>query len=149
MVDEDRCEPVANSLVHQLCRNSGIHTTADSSQNPTGGSNELPYPTNLLLYEVAHGPLLRNTANVDGEILEQLCAVGRVGDLWVELDAIDRLVVVGNGGELRVLSRGNGVEAFRQLGQLVTVRHPDLHAALDALKQAVGVGVDALGSELC
>lgn len=148
VVDKDRCESVSDGLVHKLRRDGRVHSTADSSQNPSV-SDKLPYPTDLLLDKVAHGPLLGDTADVDGEVLQQLRAVCRVGDLWVELDSVDRLSVVGNGGVLRVLGGGNGVETLGQLAQLVTVRHPDLHAALDALEQAVGVGVDARGRQLC
>lgn len=54
-----------------------------------------------------------------------------------------------DGGVLRVLGRGDGVETLGQLGELVTVRHPNLHGGvLKAGKQTVGVGVDALGLEL-
>lgn len=148
MVDEDRRELVTNSLVHKLRRDGRVHSTADGSQNPTV-SDELPYPTDLLLHEIAHGPVLGNAADVDGEVLQQLCAIWRVGDFWVELDSVDWLSVVGNGGVLGVLGGGDGVEPLGQLAQLVAVGHPHLHAALDALEQAVGMGVDALGIQLC
>lgn len=63
----------------------------------------------------------------------------------MELNAINRLAVVRNSSILRVARSRNGVEALGQLGQLVAVRHPHLDGALDALEQAVDVGVDALG----
>lgn len=69
-------------------------------------------------------------------------------DLRVELNAIDGLCVMRNGRILRVPRRGNGVEPLRQLRQLVAVGHPHLHGALEALEQAVDVGVDALGRQL-
>lgn len=69
-------------------------------------------------------------------------------DLWVELNAIDRLGIMRNGRILGVPCRCNRVEALGQLGQLITVRHPNLHGALEALEQAVDVRVDALGRQL-
>lgn len=66
----------------------------------------------------------------------------------MELDAIDRLRIVRDSRKLRVPRRGDGVEPIRQFGQLVAVRHPHLHATLQALEQAVDVGIDALGRQL-
>lgn len=66
----------------------------------------------------------------------------------MELDAIDRLRIVRNGRILRVPRRCDRVETLRELGQLITVRHPHLHGALEALEQAVNVRVDALGRQL-
>lgn len=69
-------------------------------------------------------------------------------DLWVKLDAIDRLGIVRNGCILGVPRRRNRVETLGQLGQLITVGHPHLHGALEALEKAVDVRVDALGRQL-
>lgn len=66
----------------------------------------------------------------------------------MELNAIDRLGVMRNSRILGVPRRCNRVEPLRQLGQLITVRHPHLHGALKALEQAVDVRVDALGRQL-
>lgn len=66
----------------------------------------------------------------------------------MELDAIDGLRIVRNGRILRVPRCGNGVESIGQLGQLVAVRHPHLHAAFQALEQTVDVCIDALGRQL-
>ena len=51
---------------------------------------------------------------------------------------------MGNTGILRVLRCGNDVEAFRELGQLIAVRHPDLHVVLKSLEQAVDMSVNSL-----
>lgn len=66
----------------------------------------------------------------------------------MELDAVDRLGVVRNGRILGVPRRCNCVESLRKLRQLITVGHPHLHGALEALEQAVDVRVDALGRQL-
>lgn len=64
------------------------------------------------------------------------------------LDTIDRLGIVRDSRVLRVPRRRNGVEALRELRQFVTVRHPYLDAALQALEQAVHVSIDAFGRQL-
>lgn len=66
----------------------------------------------------------------------------------MELDTVDRLGVVSDGCKLGVPGSRNGVETLGQLGELVTVRHPHLHAALQALEQPVDVSIDALGRQL-
>lgn len=74
----------------------------------------------------------------------------RVGDLGVELDTVDGLGLVGNTSVRGVGGGGNGVEALGQLGELVTVAHPDQHVILDAGEQLVDVtlGVEALGVQV-
>lgn len=66
----------------------------------------------------------------------------------MKLDAVNRLGIMRNGRILGVPRRRNRVETLWQLGQLITVRHPHLHGALEALEQAVDVRVDALGRQL-
>lgn len=69
MVNKDGCESITDGFVHQLGCNSGVDTTANSSQDSTSRPNKLSYPGNLLVYKIAHGPLLRNAADTNGKVL--------------------------------------------------------------------------------
>lgn len=61
------------------------------------------------------------------------------GNLGVELNAIDRLTLVSDGSELRVLGCADSVESLWQIAKLVTVRHPHGHRILKALEELVDV----------
>ncbi len=66
---------------------------------------------------------LRLVSKTSGEELLGHVPFG-VGDLGVELDGVDGLLAVADGGVLGVLGSGDGVEAIGELGELVTVGHP-------------------------
>jgi hypothetical protein len=56
---------------------------------------------------------------------------------------------MGNASILRVSGSGDDVEAFRKLGQLITVRHPDFHIRLEALEETINVAVNLFRFEIC
>ena len=66
----------------------------------------------------------------------------------MELDAVDRFGLVGNGSVLRVLGRANGVETLGKVAELVTVRHPDGHGILETLEELVNVTTEASGLQI-
>lgn len=86
-----------------------------------------------------HGPSLLATADVDDEAAEDVLAAERVSDFGVELDAVDGLLVVGNGGERGGFRRRDGGKVFRKRVQSVRVRHPDRRLVRDAFEKLVEV----------
>lgn len=98
--------------------------------------------------EVLHCPVLLCAANLNSEVLEDLCAVLCVCNLWVKLETVDVLALVADGSVFGVGRSGDGVEALWELGQLVTVRHPHLELVLESIKQAVNMSVNLPGLEI-
>jgi hypothetical protein len=84
IVNQDGMEAVANGLGHQLGSNSGVDTTTDSAKDLALGANEFTDTLDLLTDELRHGPVLRSTADTDGEVLEELATLGGVWK-WVSI----------------------------------------------------------------
>lgn len=78
VVNQDGMEAVANGLGHQLSGNSGVDTTTDSAKNLALGADEITDALDLLTDELGHGPVLRSTADTDGEVLKELATLGGV-----------------------------------------------------------------------
>lgn len=70
------------------------------------------------------------------------------GNLGVELNAVDGLGLVGNGGVLGVLGGTDSVEALGQIAELVTVGHPHGHSILKTLEELVDVATEASGLQI-
>jgi len=66
----------------------------------------------------------------------------------VELNAIDGLALVGDGGEFGVLGGTNSVEALGQAAELVTVRHPHGHGILQTLEELIDMATEASGLQI-
>ena len=60
------------------------------------------------------------------KIGEELCALRRVDDLGVELDAIEFPALIGDRRKGRALGGADDVKAGRQLGDPVAMAHPHL-----------------------
>jgi hypothetical protein len=150
--------PVADSLVHQLGSDGRVDTATDGTNDLTLGADKRADTLNLLVDEgflrakaclaktrkrqrrrSHHGPPLLATADVDDKAAEDVLAAERVGDFGVELDAVDGLVVVGNGGERGGFRRRDGGKVVWERVQSVRVRHPDRRLVRDAFKELVEV----------
>ena len=118
--------PVTDSLVHQLRSDATVDTTTNGADNTSLGSADGPDTLNLLADELLHGPVGRALANIKDELANDFLAAGRVGNLRVELDAVDGFAVVGEGGIGRGVGVANDMEVWRRLGELVAVGHPHL-----------------------
>lgn len=164
VVDENGVESVANGLCHQLRGNGRVDTAADSTEHLAIRANERTNALNLLTNEFRHRPLLLGAADAHSEVLQQLSTLRSVYrllecaplwpfmrltcDLWVKLDAIDRIRLVRNGRVLRVLRSTDSVKALGQVAELVTVRHPNGHIALDILEELINVTAKLSGLQI-
>ena len=89
----------------------------------------------LLLDHRGRRPLLAAAGDVAEEPGEDLRAVRRMDDLWVELDAVEAALGVLEGGDRRLAARGEGREARRRLEDGVAVTHPALLLGGQSLEQ--------------
>jgi len=83
-----------------------------------------------------HGPLGLAAADTEDKVLDDLLSLDRVGDLGVELHAVELLLNVGDGSKGRGRGVGNRLESLGHLAELVAVAHPDLGRGTKTLEQA-------------
>lgn len=112
--------------MHQLGGDSGVDTTADGTDNLTLLTADLPNPSNLLGDKALHTPAVSDTTDILHKRSNDLLTPGGVRNLGVELDTINRLGFVGDGGERGSRGGRDGDKVRGKGGKLVTVRHPDL-----------------------
>ena len=73
-----------------------------------------------------HGPIRGTVTDVKNELSDNFSPAWRVGDLGVELDAVPRLVVMGDGCKWSIMCMPDDVEVRRNFRELISMRHPDL-----------------------
>ncbi len=147
VVDENRVEAVANGSLHEGSSDGRVDATGDSSQDLSLLSDQGADSGNLLVDELGHSPVLLGTANSDGEVLEEVFSAWGVGDLWVELDAVDWLRFVCDSSEWGVGGLADGVEIWWKSTELVAMRHPNLNIVLKSSEQLVDAALLALGAQ--
>ncbi len=136
VVDEHAGELVADGLVQQRRDHGGIDAARQAEDHLIVADLRLDLG-NGLLDVVGHVPVAAAAADVAHEAREDLAALERVRDLGVELHGVELARLVGHRGDRRGLVAADDLEAGRQLGHLVAVRHPDF-------EQAVALGIDAI-----
>jgi hypothetical protein len=90
-----------------------------------------------LFHVVGHVPVAAAGANVMHKALHDRLALKGVGDLWVELHAIESARLVSHAGERRRRVGGNHLEARRQFCDLVAVAHPHIEQAVAFIIAAI------------
>ena len=90
VVHEDAGQPLAHRTVHQHRRHRGVHAAREAADHPLLGPDHLPDAGDLGLDEVSRRPVGRATADLEEEVVEDLAAPRRVGDLGMELHAEER-----------------------------------------------------------
>jgi hypothetical protein len=102
VIDEDTGELVADGLVDEHRRDSGVDAAgeaADHAARADLGADAL----DGLLAEGLHGPVALAARDIAHEVADQLRALGRVHHLRVELDAVELVLLVSDDGEGCVL----------------------------------------------
>ena len=123
MVDEHTRELVADRLVHEQRGNSRVDAAREGAENALVadlGADAL----DLLLDHGGGGPGRRGPRNVVEEVLQDRLAVWGVHDFGMELDAVELSAGVLEGGNRRVLGRGDGERTRGRLDDRVAMRHP-------------------------
>jgi hypothetical protein len=134
IVDKNAGQPAAEGLVQQGRRHARIHSAAQAQDDPFPAGLGLDF-LHRLVGEMAHGPVPAAAADAVDEIGDDFAPARRVGHFRVKLQPVKIPGGVFNGGELRVVRGGHGLEAFGHPGQFVPVRIPDLQVVGQAGKQ--------------
>src|SRR5579859_7523545 len=112
IIHQDRMKPRSNSLMHQLCGNSTIHTARHSSNDFPLFSNKFSNSLNFSLHKVLHFPILATLTYFNSEIGYDLSTQRSMRDFGVELDSVPRLRGMCDGGQGRRWCVSNGDEAL-------------------------------------
>jgi len=144
VVHEDTRQLVADGALDQSRCNCGIDAAGEAADDP-GVADLFADPLDLLLEDVARGPVGLQLGALEQEVLQHLLAVGRVLNLGVPLDAVEALFFVGEGGDVCAGRRREDLEAFRGLVHRVAVAHPGAlvlgHAVEDGAAFSEGGGL--------
>jgi len=76
--------------------------------------------------ETDHCPVFSAFTNAEDKTRDHLLALCAVSDLRMELDAIDGLCVMSDGGKRSSLCLTDDMEILGEILELISVRHPDL-----------------------
>lgn len=148
VINEDSVEAISDGSLHEGSSNGRVDTTGNSSQNLSLLSDQCANSGDFLVDELGHSPVGLGSANTNSEVLKQIGSAWGVGDLWVKLNAIDWLGLVGDSSEWGVSGSTDGVEVWWESAELVSVGHPDLKVILEAGEQLVDTALLALSAQL-
>jgi len=127
----------ADGLLDQRRRHGGVHAAGQTADGALV-ADLLADGRDLLVDDVAGGPVRLEARAAVQEVLQHLLPVRGVHDLGVVLDAVELLVVVLEGGDRDdVRGRGDG-EALGGGGAGVAVRHPHVLLGRGALEEGGG-----------
>ena len=101
------------------------------------------------LAKLGHGPIAFEAANLAHKVTEQLCSIGRMDDLGVELRAVKFAFLIGNHRKRRAVAGGDNLKTGRKLRHRIAMAHPDLMAfALGPkpIEQSARLGDGKVGS---
>ena len=130
MVDEDAGQRVADGFVNEHGGDGAVDAARKAAEHPALPDLLLDRPRGLRA-EGRHGPVGLEPGDLVQEVRDELRAVRRMHDLEVELHAVEAALLVGDGGEGRVLRLADDLEAGREPRHAVAMAHPDLMAPAD------------------
>ena len=140
VVDEHARQLLADRAVHEQRRHRGVHAAGQAADH-AAVPHLLADPANLFLDDRRRRPRLLAAAHLRQEARQDLLAVGRVHDLGVELDPVDRRAsAILDGRHRRAARGGQRREARRRLVDGVAVGHPARLLARHPLSSTPGVG---------
>ncbi len=127
----------ADGLLDQRRRHGGVDAAGQTADGAPV-ADLLADGRDLLLDDVAGGPVRLQTRTPVQEVLQHLLAVRGVHDLGVVLDAVQLLLVVLEGGDRDDVRGGRHGEALGGGGAGVAVRHPHVLLGRGALEEGGG-----------
>ena len=143
-VDEDADDPRAQCPGQQRRADRRIDAAGQSADDPVGRADPAGDLGHGALEERAHRPGPRVAADPVEEVAQDQGAIGRVGDLGVELEAVDRpLAVPDRGDRAGRRSRPAARKSPPGVLDLVAVAHPDDRLARDVVEQRLARVEDA------
>ena len=94
-------------------------------------------------------PALCGAADVNHEVLQELCSLQGMEYLGVELHCPNSLIFGCIGGEFYIIGRGNTLKAIRDGCDGVTMAHPHLGILLKSLEQGIrGIDCREMGATI-
>ena len=105
VVDEDAGEPIADRLMDERGHDRRVDAAGQPAQDPPV-AHPLADAGNPGVDEVLHRPFGLGAADAQDEVAQDLATVDAVGDLGMELQAVDRAVAVAEGRCWRVVAAG-------------------------------------------
>jgi hypothetical protein len=140
VVDEDAGELVADGLMDEGGGDAGVDSAAEA-EDDAFGADLLADFVDGVVDVVVHGPVAAAAADAVDEVADDFSAAGCVDDFGVELEAVEFLCAVFDGGVVGVFGDGDGFEAGGEFGEFVAVGVPDLEGFGQCEEEgAVGVG---------
>jgi len=124
VVHKNAGQLLADGLVDQRGSDRRVDATGQP-QDDTRFADLGPDLLHGMRDEILGGPLLLGAAHSDEEIADHIHTVLRMEHFGVELDAVEVALDVLDRRKRRVLRRADGLEARRQLDDLVAVGIPD------------------------
>jgi hypothetical protein len=128
-VDEHAGQLRADGLVQQGRDDGGVDA-ARQAQHDLVRTDALPDLGDAVFDDVARGPQGAAAADLVDEALQDPAALAGMGDLRMELQAVQPALDIGHAGHRGRVGAGHQLEARRQLGNAVTVRHPHIQHAV-------------------
>ena len=120
IIDKHACEALADGLMQNRRRDSRVHAAGKPKQHlalaylPTDAGNRIGD-------DIAGRPTRRTPADVMQKAADNAFALPGVGDLRVELQAIELARLIGHTGQRGVFGRGDNLEPRRQCRDAVAV----------------------------
>src|SRR5207302_5891090 len=99
-----------------------------------------------LLDVVAHGPVTAAAADAMDEVAVNLATARRVDDFRMKLQTVGIRRAVFDGCVIRIVRRGHRNKSFRQTGEFVPVRIPDLERFRHTVEQRARAVADRSGA---
>ena len=114
--------PITRPFGPQISRMRAISFPMNSSCNQSEILSLSPHCSRCAY----HSPVLFATTDAQHEFTDDFSSPLRMGDLGVELNAVERLRVMCDCGKGCSIRAANDVEIGGKLRQLISMRHPDL-----------------------
>ena len=111
--------------------------TAGKTQQYLLATNLLADLANSVVHNAGRGPQCLAVADILHEVLEDTLPLQGMGDLGMELDAIEATTGILHGGDWRALGGCQQLEALRQCNHLVTMAHPDIKQGFPLSRQVI------------
>ncbi len=125
VIHEDAGQPVADGAVHE-CRGHGrVHAAREPADRATRLAHRFLDLRDFLLDVVPRRPIGRAMTDPEQEVRDDLAAAAGVGHFGMEQHAVDRLRLVAEPGDGRVVAGGDDVEVGWRRHDLVAVTRPD------------------------
>ena len=136
MIYEDTGKVLTDSLVQENGSHTGVNTARKTEDNLIIAQLFLQL-SNCCLNKRVSTPVLLTSADINHEVLQELCTLQRVEHLWVELYCPYRLFGRSISSILHISSRSDALVIIRDSSDGITMAHPNLRVLDESLEQRI------------